>query len=489
MQEFSSDAPSKSGARPPTRFTYLLLLALYLAQGLPVGFVTQALPVILREQNASLVLIGWSGVLLMPWGLKFLWAPLQDRYYWPRIGLGRSWILPMQMISLVCMVGLAWLEPALLRDPQVAVLFASLLMLLAFAGATQDVSTDGLAVRLLAAGERSMGNAIQVTGSRMGLILGGGGALLLLDMAPWRTVMLGMAALILLTTVPVWLLKEPAWRRARKEAGNALSGTASGGGSSGLPDRSLLQGETIEQTAMPASLQEPDDDAVASPPEQGLFTRIRHFLRSEFGYFLSSSELRAWIGVLLVYKLCDAFTSGMVKPMLVDMGYSKSQIGTMVVMLGSGASLLGALAGHAVLRRVSRARALIGFNALQALTTGCYALIAMLFAGKVSAADGITAFDMLVYGINALEHFTAGMALVGVLTTVMDYCRHRNGGSDFTLQVSIMSTVSGVAHWLSGYAAEALGYQGYFSVGMVLGLLLLWPLVRWGRLQRQAHPA
>ena len=109
MQEFSSYAPSKSGARPPTRFTYLLLLALYLAQGLPVGFVTQALPVILREQNASLVLIGWSGVLLMPWGLKFLWAPLQDRYYWPRIGLGRSWILPMQMISLVCMVGLAWL--------------------------------------------------------------------------------------------------------------------------------------------------------------------------------------------------------------------------------------------------------------------------------------------------------------------------------------------------------------------------------------------
>ena len=486
MQELSTDAPSKSGARPPTRFTYLLLLALYLAQGLPVGFVTQALPVILREQQASLVLIGWSGVLLMPWGLKFLWAPLQDRYYWPRIGLGRSWILPTQGVALLCVAGLALLEPSLLRDPQMAVLFASLLMLLAFAGATQDVSTDGLAVRLLAAGERSMGNAIQVTGSRMGLILGGGGALLLLDMAPWRTVMLGMAGLILLTTVPVWLLREPAWRRARKNQDVAGAGTVRHDAE--LKRALLPAGEMVEQTALPAELQQADEVACAAPV-QGLFPRIRHFLRTEFGYFLSSPELRAWLGVLLVYKLCDAFTSGMVKPMLVDMGYSKSQIGTMVVMLGSGASLLGAVAGHAVLRRVSRMRALLGFNALQALTTGCYALIALLFSGKVSAADGLTAFDMLVYGINALEHFTAGMALVGVLTTVMDYCRHRNGGSDFTLQVSIMSTVSGVAHWLSGYAAEALGYQGYFSVGMVLGLLLLWPRVRWGRLQRQAHPA
>ena len=486
MQELSTDAPSKSGARPPTRFTYLLLLALYLAQGLPVGFVTQALPVILREQQASLVLIGWSGVLLMPWGLKFLWAPLQDRYYWPRIGLGRSWILPTQGVALLCVAGLALLEPSLLRDPQMAVLFASLLMLLAFAGATQDVSTDGLAVRLLAAGERSMGNAIQVTGSRMGLILGGGGALLLLDMAPWRTVMLGMAGLILLTTVPVWLLREPAWRRARKNQDVAGAGTVRHDAE--LKRALLPAGEMVEQTALPAELQQADEVACAAPV-QGLLPRIRHFLRSEFGYFLSSSELRAWIGVLLVYKLCDAFTSGMVKPMLVDMGYSKSQIGTMVVMLGSGASLLGAVAGHAVLRRVSRMRALLGFNALQALTTGCYALIALLFSGKVSAADGLTAFDMLVYGINALEHFTAGMALVGVLTTVMDYCRHRNGGSDFTLQVSIMSTVSGVAHWLSGYAAEALGYLGYFSAGMVLGLLLLGPLVRWGRLQRQTHPA
>ena len=304
-------------------------------------------------------------------------------------------------------------------------------------------------------------------------------------MAPWRTVMLGMAGLILLTTVPVWLLREPAWRRARKNQDVAGAGTVRHDAE--LKRALLPAGEMVEQTALPAELQQADEVACAAPV-QGLLPRIRHFLRTEFGYFLSSPELRAWLGVLLVYKLCDAFTSGMVKPMLVDMGYSKSQIGTMVVMLGSGASLLGAVAGHAVLRRVSRMRALLGFNALQALTTGCYALIALLFSGKVSAADGLTAFDMLVYGINALEHFTAGMALVGVLTTVMDYCRHRNGGSDFTLQVSIMSTVSGVAHWLSGYAAEALGYLGYFSAGMVLGLLLLGPLVRWGRLQRQTHP-
>ena len=53
----------------------LLLTALYLAQGLPYVFFTQALPVLMREAGYSLTKIAAASLLFLPWALKFLWAP------------------------------------------------------------------------------------------------------------------------------------------------------------------------------------------------------------------------------------------------------------------------------------------------------------------------------------------------------------------------------------------------------------------------------
>ncbi len=64
-------APARLGI--PTG-TLALLAALYFAQGLPYGFFTQALPVVLRESGFSLIAISATGVLFAPWALKFLWA-------------------------------------------------------------------------------------------------------------------------------------------------------------------------------------------------------------------------------------------------------------------------------------------------------------------------------------------------------------------------------------------------------------------------------
>lgn len=76
-----------------------LLLTLYLAQGLPAGFITQALPAILRQYQVSLVAIGWSGLILAPWAIKFLWATVVDSHYNERMGRSRTWILPLQLFS------------------------------------------------------------------------------------------------------------------------------------------------------------------------------------------------------------------------------------------------------------------------------------------------------------------------------------------------------------------------------------------------------
>ncbi len=57
-----------------------MLLFSVLGAGLAVGFMTHALPVILRAQGVSLAHIGGFGLLMLPWSIKVFWAPLVDRF-------------------------------------------------------------------------------------------------------------------------------------------------------------------------------------------------------------------------------------------------------------------------------------------------------------------------------------------------------------------------------------------------------------------------
>ena len=85
--------------RAETASKLLLLGSLYLAQGLPDGFFRQALPVMLRAEGVSLEHIGLASLLALPWGLKFLWAPVVDAVGSARFGRRRSWIVPLQVLA------------------------------------------------------------------------------------------------------------------------------------------------------------------------------------------------------------------------------------------------------------------------------------------------------------------------------------------------------------------------------------------------------
>ena len=176
-----------------------LLIALYVAQGLPFGFFTLALPVLLREAGFSLKAISALSLLSLPWVLKFLWASWLDH-----TGRRRTWLLTFQSASVI---GALLLSQASLDEN-----FA-LLMVAAFAfnvvAASQDVITDGLAVRMLDARERGLANAIQVGAYRVGMILGGGLLLKVFARTDWQVTFLCMAALLALTMIPAFALREP----------------------------------------------------------------------------------------------------------------------------------------------------------------------------------------------------------------------------------------------------------------------------------------
>jgi len=181
------------------RHKILLLAALYVAQGLPYGFFTQALPVLLRDAGLSLKAISATSLLFLPWALKFLWAPVVDHR-----GTRRQWLLSLQLAAVAGALVLTQVD---LSRGYVAVLTAAFLFNLV--AACQDIATDGLAVRILGTRERGLANGIQVGAYRVGMILGGGLLLWIFARTDWATMFTCMAVLLGLTVLPVLRLREP----------------------------------------------------------------------------------------------------------------------------------------------------------------------------------------------------------------------------------------------------------------------------------------
>jgi len=182
-----------------------LLGALYLAQGVPFGFFTQALPVVMRQAGYALPWIGLSSFLALPWALKWLWAPILDARYLPSLGRRRSWLIGLQIASALLMLTLGlFAEPGAIVWLLLGSLVTNLL------SASQDVATDGLAVELLSKKERGTGNGVQVAAYRLGMILGGGALLVLFDQHGFGAALSAMAAVAIMALVPVLFYREPA---------------------------------------------------------------------------------------------------------------------------------------------------------------------------------------------------------------------------------------------------------------------------------------
>lgn len=326
-----------------------LLATLYLSQGLPFGFFTLALPVLMRKSGAPLPDIGLANVLAVPWALKFLWAPFVDRHGSASFGRRRSWIVPLQVASVVTASALAMVDPSRALPVMMAALLVTNLV-----AATQDIATDGLAVELLGDAERGYGNGVQVAGYRVGMIIGGGFLLVVFDKLGWAPTFLSMAAMLALATVPIALHRERAPDRAAGAEG---------------PRASWIE--------------------VARRPKMGL-----------------------WLAVLAVYKGGEALAYGMVKPLLVDRGITLSQIGMLLGVVGFFAGLVGALAGGWAVNRFGRGRALIGCGALQIVGILAYVAPAAGLGGAPALAAA-SVIEHLTGGMATVALFTLMMDACG----------------------------------------------------------------------------
>lgn len=182
-------ASTKTEAAGSDRPLYLALAAMYIAQGLPIGFAFNAMGTLIRDNGHDLAMVGMTGLAFLPWALKFLWAGLVDNAC-RRWGMARI-ALVLQALTIAGFLGLALLSP---RTQLGAVL--AVLVWLNLLCATQDIVTNACAVVRLQGRRAGAANAIQVAGFLLGMLAGGGGILLLYARLGWVISMVLLAAVM-----------------------------------------------------------------------------------------------------------------------------------------------------------------------------------------------------------------------------------------------------------------------------------------------------
>src|SRR6202166_4268361 len=148
------------------RMTAILFLSF--ASGLPFNLTNFTLQAWLASAGLSIKAIGIFSLVALPYNIKFLWAPLLDRYLPPFLGRRRGWILIFQACLAICIGAMGFSSPT--KEPFV---LGAIAVLLLFLSASQDIVIDAYRVDTIPPSERGLAAAAAAFGYRTAAMLAG----------------------------------------------------------------------------------------------------------------------------------------------------------------------------------------------------------------------------------------------------------------------------------------------------------------------------
>jgi PAT family acetyl-CoA transporter-like MFS transporter 1 len=168
----STDVQSSVQSSSSDAYNIVLLIVLYMIQGVPLGLSMGSMPFLLQNiPDMSYTKIGIFTIAGYPYSFKLLWSPIVDTVYSPFVGQRKSWILPLQLLSGGLMIAFGpGIERVLYasKDVQTTTMYFFVLVLLA---ATQDIAVDGWALTLLSKGNVGYAATCQTIGMNIGYFM------------------------------------------------------------------------------------------------------------------------------------------------------------------------------------------------------------------------------------------------------------------------------------------------------------------------------
>ena len=397
-------------------FTRKMLTCIFLgfSSGMPLFVLISLVPAWLRSNHVDLATIGLFALVGLPYTWKFVWSPLMDRFKLPFLGRRRGWAVLTQLGLLLSIGVLGQFDPSTSLGPIVWIVFA-----VALFSASQDIVLDAYRRELLADDELGTGTSFWINAYRLSGLVPGSLALILADHLPWTAVFWITGLFMLVGIITTLTIKEVS------------------------------------------------DDALAP-------RTLREAVLDPFVEFFSRDGIVAGLAILaflFLYKLGDNMATALATPFYLDMGYSKTEIGTVAKFAGLWAVIAGATIGGLVMLKLSINRALWLFGFVQMFTI-------LPFVWLSQAGHTLMGLFVVVSG----EYLAVGLGSVALTAFMARETSKAFTATQFALFSSLIAVPRTFANASTGFIVEAVGWTQFFvicTIAAIPGMLLLLKVAPW----------
>ena len=371
------------------------------ASGLPYVLIFITLTAWLRDVGISLSLIGFISWIMLTYSFKFIWAPLVDRFSIPflnKFGSRRSWVILMQIIIIFGLIVLSRINPSLNFN-----IFALVAFVIAYAGSVHDIAIDAL--RIESANLEDQGNlaAGYQLGYRVAILVGSSFALILAENTSWSYVYQSMSIFMVVNIVLCIL-------------------------TSYENKNTILKKLSLEETV--------------SAPLEDFFGR--------FGTQMACILLL----IVATYRLTDIVMGPMANPFYLDMGYSLSEIGAVIKLVGLIFAMIGVFVGGIFIKKIGLYKSLLIGALLVMCTNLCFSY--------ASITDKSTFLLASIVGADSLAAGIVGTVNIAFLTSLVS---KKYTGFQYALLTSLMAILGKFFGGFSGVLVENLQNLYGFNYG------------------------
>ena len=430
--------PFTLATRPGLRLAFCC--AIYVAQGIPFGFVTVALAAWLAARGGGAEAVGSvTALAVLPWSFKWAWGPLVDSGRFAALGRRRPWLLLAQGMMVVTALALG------MAGGNVGLLGWLVFIHNVFV-ALQDVAIDALAVDMLEGPERERASGMMYGSSYVGTMLGGAGLGLVTASAGLEAASVALATVEALAFLAVLAVRErPGDRRLPRFGGTAAAAHAA------------------PTAAVPA--------AGAAPPVPAW-----RLLRDLAAAMIRPPALATGVGAVLLKILPALVSVTMTVHLIGHLGWSEARFAEV-----SGG--FGNLVGLAAATAAGFMAAIVGPKTTAVAANSILAASWILLA----AAPSLWEHEMTIWLWFGIHEACMALLSVSLFALFMRVASPAVAATQFTASMALMNLATSQGSWLAGPVSAWLDAPTALLVAGILqpvGAFLL-PDVRSGRGDRR----
>ena len=386
----------------------IIIFLLGISAGIPLALILSTLKATLLESGFDLKTIGFFSLISLPYSLKIFFAPIMDSFAVPILtrvfGQRKSWIILSQIFLaiFIMLLGVGTIFSSLS-------LIAVFAVLIAFASASQDIVIDGYRIELLKKEDQGIAASFYVYGYRIGLLISGAGALIMAEIIGWNAVYF-LIGIFMILAIFITIAAEESRKDWKQEKYNFKS----------------------------------------------------WFQSSVIGPFKDFAKHNKWAVILafvVLFKLGDAFAGNLTLPFLLDIGFSKIQIASIVKTFGLFATLFGVFAGGLLVKKIGIIKSLWIAGIAQMLSNLAFSYLS--FIGNDANA---------LYFVIFIENFSGGIGDSVFIAYLSSLCTVAFSATQYSLLISFATISRSLLSSWGGIVAQKTGWYDFFIFSAILAL-------------------